>query len=284
MNDPLKAIIVDDEILARESIEALLQYDHEISVVAQCANGEQTLEAVRNHKPDLLFLDVQMPGADGFEVLSRLPAENRPRVIFITAYDQYAIKAFEVNAVDYLLKPFSRQRFVAAVSKAKAALRHNVPSDLAGRVEAILHALEDVKKVMANGGSATPWAAPAAVATVPAPEPPADPAAWKRRLLFRSDGEIHVIEPQEIRWIESEGDYVKIHAGAKTKLVRMALVKILQKLDSAHFVRIHRSAIVNLVHVRKVSPALYGEYTVELAEGVRLKVSRTYVHALKAYL
>jgi two-component system LytT family response regulator len=262
-------------VLARENIEALLQGDTDITIVAQCANGQQTLEAVRKHKPDLLFLDVQMPGLDGFDVLGRLGA-NAPHVVFITAYDQYAIKAFEVNAVDYLLKPFSRQRFADALAKAKKIIRGSERHSLSERVEAILSTLQQ----MQAGQAPTAVAAPAAEPV----EPENESSTWGGRLLFRADGEIHVISPDEIRWVESEGDYVKVHAGAKTKLVRMSLVKVLQKLNPDHFVRIHRSTIVNLAHVRKVSPALYGEYTVELAEGERLKVSRTYVHGLKAYL
>ncbi len=272
--DSIKAIIVDDEVLARENIEALLQNDPEVAIVAQCANGQQTLEAVRKLKPDLIFLDVQMPGLDGFDVLGRLGA-NAPHVVFITAYDQYAIKAFEVNAIDYLLKPFSRQRFAAALAKAKSTVRSRERRNLGEQVEAILSTLHQMQ------AGHPPQAAAAEEA---AAEVESESSTWGGRLLFRADGEIHVISPEEIRWIESEGDYVKIHAGAKTKLVRMSLVKVLQKLNPDHFVRIHRSTIVNLAHVRKVSPALYGEYTVELAEGERLKVSRTYVHGLKAYL
>lgn len=275
--NPIKVLIVDDETLARENIEALVQDDPEVAIVGQCSNGQQAVDAIRKQKTDLVFLDVQMPGLDGFDVLSRLQPESRPHVVFITAYDQYAIQAFDVNAVDYLLKPFSRQRFAAALAKAKAMVRSGSEDRLNDRMDLIISTLKELR---VPGTPAAP--APAPAPAVEAEEP--DSATWSGRLLFRSDGEIHVLSPEEIRWIESEGDYVKVHAGPKTKLVRMALVKIMQKLDPAHFVRIHRSTIVNLTHVRKVSPALYGEYTVELAEGARLKVSRTYVHALKAYL
>jgi two-component system LytT family response regulator len=274
--NPINVLIVDDETLARENIEALVQDDPEVAIVGQCSNGQQAVDAIRKQKTDLVFLDVQMPGLDGFEVLSRLQPNSRPHVVFITAYDQYAIKAFDVNAVDYLLKPFSRQRFAAALAKAKAVVRNGTEERLNERMDVIISTLQEIR------GAGAPAAATAPATPVEEAEP--DSATWSGRLLFRSDGEIHVLSPEEIRWIESEGDYVKIHAGPKTKLVRMALVKIMQKLDPAHFVRIHRSTIVNLTHVRKVSPALYGEYTVELAEGARLKVSRTYVHALKAYL
>lgn len=275
--NPIKVVIVDDETLARENIEALIQDDPEVTIVGQCSNGQEAIETVRRQKTDLMFLDVQMPGIDGFEVLARLKSEPRPHVVFITAYDQYAIKAFDVNAMDYLLKPFSRQRFAAALAKAKAMVRSREHERLNERIDIIVNTLQELR----GNAAASPVPAEAPPAAPPADS---DAATWSGRLLFRSDGEIHVLSPEEIRWIESEGDYVKIHAGPKTKLVRMALVKIMQKLDPAHFVRIHRSTIVNLTHVRKVSPALYGEYTVELAEGARLKVSRTYVHELKSYL
>jgi len=270
--NPIKTMIVDDEILARENIEALIQDDPDVSIVGRCTNGEQAVEALRRQKPDLLFLDVQMPGCDGFEVLARVRPDERPHVVFITAYDQYAIRAFEVNAVDYLLKPFSRQRFAAALARAKTAVRGQQQGRLKERMDAILNTLQEMRGTLPATDSARPAV------------PEGEASGWSGRLLFRSDGEIHVLSPEEIRWIESEGDYVKVHAGPKTKLVRMALVRILKKLDPAQFVRVHRSTIVNLGHVRKVSPALYGEYTVELADGTKLKVSRTYVHALKAFL
>ena len=272
MNSPLKTIIVDDELLARENLQVLLQADPEIAIVAQCADGAQAEAAVRAHRPDLMFLDVQMPGLDGFDLLERLGADA-PRVVFVTAYDQYAIKAFEVSALDYLLKPFSRRRFTAALDRAKAAVRGGNR-----------HLLEQFNALLA---SVRPAAAPAAAAAPAEPDPVAESeagGAWRGRLLFRSDGEIHVLAPDDISWIKAEGDYLKLHCADRPRLVRMPLVKVLQRLDGRHFVRIHRSSVVKLHHVRKVTPALYGEYAVELLDGTRLKVSRTYLPELKGFL
>jgi two-component system LytT family response regulator len=227
-------MIVDDEVLARQNVEALLRHDPDIAIVAQCNNGTQAVEAIKQHQPDLLFLDVQMPGMTGFEVLARLPAALMPQVVFVTAYDHFALQAFEVQAVDYLLKPFNRARFADALARAKSAVRSQEKRDFSKRLDEVMSALQKLRE-------GTPW-------------------------------------------IESDGDYVRLHVSDKSRFVRMSLHKMMEKLDPAHFVRIHRSTIVNLRHMRKASPALYGEYTVELTNGAKLKVSRTFVHDLKAHL
>jgi two-component system LytT family response regulator len=270
MNAPLatiKAVIVDDEVLARENIEALLQEEAEIEIVAQCTNGTQVGEAVRRHRPDLLFLDIQMPGLNGLEALARLPADLVPQVVFVTAYDHFALQAFDVQAVDYVLKPFNRARFAEAVARAKIAVRSQDRQKLWQRIDEVMSALQHLR-----GG--------------PGDRVPDAPKARESdgRLLIRCDGEIHVISADDILWIESDGDYVRLHGPERSRLVRMSLLKIMEKLDAAHFVRIHRSTIVNLQHMRKACPALYGEYAVELTNGTRLKVSRTFVHELKAHL
>lgn len=259
----IRTLIVDDEVLARENVEALLRPDPEIQIVAQCSNGTQAVEAVRQHLPDLLFLDVQMPGMTGFDVLAKLPAKLMPHVVFVTAYDHFALRAFEVHAVDYLLKPFNRARFAEALARAKTAVRNQDRQGLARRLDEVLEAMQRLRREA---------------------EAPAKPREGDGRLFIRCDGEIHVMAPEEILWIESDGDYVRLHSTDKSRFVRMSLHRMLEKLDPAHFVRIHRSTIVNLRHMKKASPALYGEYTVELTNGAKLKVSRTFVHDLKAHL
>ncbi len=261
---PIRTMIVDDEVLARENVTALLHDDAEIELVAQCSNGPQAIAAIRQHQPELLFLDVQMPGMTGFEVLTKLPAERLPQVVFVTAYDHFALQAFEVQAVDYLLKPFNRDRFAAALARAKAAVRLKDRHHFAHRLDEVMAALQRLQ--------AGPDGAPAA-------RPEGD-----GRLFIRCDGEIHVMSPEEIFWIESDGDYVRLHTADKSRFVRMSLLKIMEKLTPGQFVRIHRSTIVNLRHMRKASTALYGEYNVELTNGTKLKVSRTFVHDLKAHL
>lgn len=259
----IRTLIVDDEVLARENVEALLRSDPEIQIVAQCGTGAQAVEAIKQHQPDLLFLDVQMPGMTGFDVLGKVPAKLLPHVVFVTAYDHFALRAFEVQAVDYVLKPFNRARFAEALTRAKAAVRDHDRQGLARRLDEVMAAMQ---RLRADAESAP------------------KPREGDGRLFIRCDGEIHVMAPEDILWIESDGDYVRLHSTDKPRFVRMSLHRMLEKLDPAHFVRIHRSTIVNLRHMKKASPALYGEYTVELTNGAKLKVSRTFVHDLKAHL
>lgn len=259
----IRTLIVDDEVLARENVEALLRPDPEIQIVAQCGTGAQAVEAIKLHQPDLVFLDVQMPGMTGFDVLAKLPAKLLPHVVFVTAYDHFALRAFEVQAVDYVLKPFNRARFAEALARAKASVRDHDRQGLARRLDEVMAAMQRLRE----GAEAS-----------------AKPREGDGRLFIRCDGEIHVMAPEDILWIESDGDYVRLHVTDKSRFVRMSLHRMLEKLDPAHFVRIHRSTIVNLRHMKKASPALYGEYTVELTNGAKLKVSRTFVHDLKAHL
>jgi two-component system, LytTR family, response regulator len=271
----IKTLIVDDESLAREDLAELVAQDPEIEIVGLCADGEQALAALRQQAIDLLFLDVQMPGLTGFEVLGRLGVRP-PHVVFVTAYVEHALRAFEVGALDYISKPFTRARLSAALARAKEKLEHEDRSELSAQIEGVLRELSRLK---ALSGEPTPVAAPAPASGAVSEEPDLD-----GRFLFRSDGEIHVCTPADIRWVETVGDYVKLHLGEKNRLVRMTMLTLMQKLERHQFVRIHRSTAVNLRHVRKVSPALYGEYTVELLDGTKLKVSRTYMPVLRAAL
>ena len=264
----IRTMIVDDEILARQNVEALLRHDPDIAIVSQCNNGPQAIDAIKQHQPELLFLDVQMPGMTGFEVLAKLPAALMPQIVFVTAYDHFALQAFEVQAVDYLLKPFNRARFADALARAKSAVRNHEKRDFSKRLDDVMSALQKLREGSLPDGAA----------------PTVKPREGDGRLFIRCDGEIHVMSPEDILWIESDGDYVRLHVSDKSRFVRMSLHKMMEKLDPAHFVRIHRSTIVNLRHMRKASPALYGEYTVELTNGAKLKVSRTFVHDLKAHL
>lgn len=276
----IKTIIVDDEPLAREDLARLLKGDEEIEVVACCADGTQALQAVRRSAPDLLFLDVQMPGLTGFDVLTRLPANERPHVIFVTAYGEYALKAFDVGAVDYVSKPFTRKRLSDTLQRAKAVVRGGQHQQLWQHIDEVMQHLEKLRGVSGSAAGEAP--APAGASALPTnPEEDTD---REGRLLFRSDGEIHVCAPADIRWVETVGDYVKIHMPDKARLVRMTMLHLMEKLEHRNFVRIHRSTAVNLAHVRKVIPTQYGEYTVELNDGTRLKVSRTYMPALRAAL
>jgi two-component system LytT family response regulator len=274
----IKTLIVDDESLAREDLAALLRADAELEIVACCADGEAAVRELLAHPIDLLFLDIQMPGLTGFDVLTKLPAARRPHVVFVTAYDEFAVRAFEVGAVDYLSKPFTRKRLKETLSRAKTVARGEDRQELLQRIDGVLAELQRLRALSAGDVAGS---GPAAAPTVGTS---AVEKETEGRLLFRSDGELHVCAPADIRWVETVGDYVKLHLTDKSRLVRMTMLSLMQKLNSRHFVRIHRSTTVNLAHIRKVTPSQYGEYVVELHDGTKLKVSRTYMADLRAAL
>ncbi len=242
----LRAILVDDEPVARRRLRALLKGEARVEVIAECEDGGAALDAVRRFGPDLLFLDVQMPGLDGFDVVEMLKAEPCPAVIFVTAFDHYAMRAFDVHAVDYLLKPFARARLETAVTRA-AALAGS--ADNATRLQAL-------------------------VDTVRATQP-------LRRFLVRTAGRAHAVRVEDVESIESADHYVELRTGQGTHLMREALARLEPRLDPSRFVRIHRSTIVNVDRIRELEPALHGECIVRLVSGRRLRCSRTYAAALK---
>lgn len=263
----LRALVVDDEPTARRGLRMLLAKDPEIAVVGEAGDGAQAVELITSLQPEVVFLDVQMPEADGFEVLRRINGSQRtsPIVVFITAYDEYALKAFEVNAVDYLLKPYEDARLQAAIQRAKREVRKREADDLAPRLRKLLEYVERT--------SSDPEARPA-----DGLEPRGD------RILLKSSGEILFLKPDEIDWIEAEGDYMKFHVGGKTHLMRETMARLEERLDGKRFVRIHRSTIVNIDRVRKLSPSFAGDYAVILADGTKLKLSRGYQERLQTLM
>ncbi len=241
----IRAILVDDEPLGRERIRTLLSDVPDVELVAECADGREALEAVERVNPDLMFLDVQMPELDGFDVLDALDPETRPFVIFVTAYDQYAIRAFDVHALDYLLKPFDRERFDQALARARASIA-------AGREDLTQQRMLDlIEQLRVERGPL-------------------------ERLVVKSAGRIVFLRAEEIDWIEAAGNYLKIHAGPETHLLRETMNTMQQRLSSDHFARIHRSTIVNLDRIRELQPAFHGEYVVILRDGVQLTLSRSH--------
>jgi two-component system LytT family response regulator len=255
-----RAVIVDDEPAARRGVRLLLERDGAVDVVGEAAGGAEAAELIAREKPDLAFLDVQMPGCDGFQALARLNLEQAPAVVFVTAYDEHALRAFEVNAVDYLLKPYDDARFGAALQRAKDAVRRRQADTVNSRLHQLLDYLQH-----------TP--VPAAAA-----EPPAD------RILLKSSGEIFFLKAEEIDWIEAEGDYMKFHVGGRTHLMRETMARLEARLDPQRFIRIHRSTIVNIDRLRKLSPSFAGEYAVILHDGTKLKLSRGYHERIAALL
>jgi two-component system LytT family response regulator len=263
----IRTLIVDDEPLAREGLELMARADPEIEIVGLCSDGEQALARIQELRPALVFLDVQMPLLDGFQVLAALPPEHRPRVVFITAYEQHAIRAFEVSAVDYLLKPFSDARFSAALQRAKAAVRQGPSVQLARQVEELLEYVRRFEP------------APADAVRVP-PARSGEPA---ERIVLKADGALHFVRAEEVVWLEAQGDFVKVQTIAgKPQMVRDTLQALEAKLDPKQFLRIHRSYVVNLEHVRRVESALYGDYAVYMSDGTKLRLSRNYRTKLKA--
>lgn len=237
----LRAIIADDEPLARERVRSLLAAEPDLEVVAECANGAQTLKATQEHRPDVLFLDVQMPRLSGFEVLEALEWDQVPVVIFTTAHDEHAMRAFEVNALDYLLKPFTEARFKAAVQRARDQLgkggRHRPDPQIAALLTH-LHA-----------------------------------ASPRGRILVRTPTRIVFLRREEIDHVESAGNYVVLHVGKETHIVRETTAAMEAQLVPAGFMRINRSAIVNLAQVREVQPLGPGQYSVVLKNGTRLEMT-----------
>jgi two-component system LytT family response regulator len=252
----IRAIIVDDEPAARRGVRLLLERDHAIEIIGEASTGAEAADLIRREKPDLAFLDVQMPGSDGFEALEKIGAGAAPAVVFVTAYDEHALRAFEVNAVDYLLKPYDDARFGAALQRAKEEVRRRRTDTVNVRLTQLLDYLQQ------NSGTA---------AAAQAKEERAGD-----RILIKSSGEIFFLKAEEIDWIEAEGDYMKFHVNGRTHLMRETMARLEARLDPKRFIRIHRSTIVNIDRLRKLSPSFAGEYAVILHDGTKLKLSRGY--------
>lgn len=265
LSAPLRVLVVDDEPAARRGIKLLLESASAVNVVGEAGDGPEAVRQIEVLEPDIVFLDVQMPGYDGFEVMKRVAATQLPAVIFVTAYDEHALRAFDVSAVDYLLKPYEDSRFNAALARAAEEVRRRRAGDLGARLERLIAALER------------------SPSTPPAPEA-ADPGGLADRILIKSSGELHFLKTEEIDWIEAEGDYMKFHAGGRAHLLRETMARLESRLDPRRFIRIHRSTIVNVDRVRKMSPSFAGEYAVVLNDGTKLRLSRGYQDRLQEIL
>ena len=245
-----RILIADDEPLARERLKMLLAGQEGFEVVGECHDGPSTIDAIRRSKPDLVFLDVQMPGANGFDVVSALGEEELPLFVFVTAFDTYALKAFDVHALDYLLKPFDRDRFLQALARARQQLERPSNSDLQSRLLALVRDLE------------------------PAPQ-------RLERFVIKSGGRVFFVRADEIDWIEAAGNYVKLHVGTETHLLRETMTAVEAQLPRETFYRIHRCHIVNIERVKELQPWFNGEYVVFLRTGARLTLSRGYREKLQ---
>ena len=249
----IRTMVVDDEPMGRVRLLSLLQPETDIEVIAECADGVAAVAAIQQHAPDLVFLDVQMPGLTGFDVIQHVGPDRMPIVIFVSAYDEYALKAFEVHAIDYLLKPFGRDRFQKTLQHARASLERRRAGDLGRRLLALVN---DIK-----------------------PEPPR-----LDRLVVKSGGRVFFLRTDEIDWIEAAGNYVRLHLGEESHLFRETMNRMEQRLDARRFSRIHRSRIVNTERIKELQPWFNGEYLVVLRNGTKLTLSRGYREKLQEQL
>jgi len=247
----IRTLIADDEPIARHGVRLLLERDSGIEIVGEASGGLEAADLILRLRPDLVFLDVQMVGCDGFETLRRVGPHASPVVVFVTAYDEYALRAFEFNAVDYLLKPYDDNRFAAALERARDLVLRKRGDVVDSRITRLIEHME---------------------------------GEGRERILLKSSGEIIFLKTSEIDWIEAEGDYVKFHVAGRTHLMRGTMAALEERLDPTRFIRIHRSTIVNADRLRKLSPSFEGEYAVVLQDGTKLRLSRGYHDRIKALL
>ncbi len=254
----LRVLIVDDEPLARERLHDLLVQESDIEIIGESADGRQAISAIRELNPDLVFLDVQMPELDGFGVLDELGAETSPVVVFVTAYDQYALRAFEVHALDYLLKPFDRDRFRKSIARARELLSGDDTEVFRTRLMQLLGEMHIT--------------------------PRAEAPQYLTRMMVRTGGRVYFVRAADVDWIEAAGNYVRLHTGPDSHVIRDSLSALETKLDPSAFARIHRSTMVNLERVKQLEPLFHGDYTVVLQSGTRLTLSRFYRDSVEAKL
>ncbi len=263
--EKLKTIIVDDEPLALDLMRSLLAEFNDIEIVAECSNGKQAVEAAVEFQPELLFLDIQMPGMNGFDVIKSLQTDIMPMVVFVTAYDQYALDAFDLHAVDYILKPLDLERLARSIDRAIDRLKSDVDrsfkSPLIGAIEDIVSRAAKVEDAEKSNDKL--------------------PDGMKRKLLVRDSSILKVIPFDDIDWVDAAGDYMCVHADGETHVIRSTLRDLLSKLDDKVFVRIHRSTIVNVERVVSITPLQKGGSLLHLSNGESLKVSRNYRESIR---
>jgi two-component system LytT family response regulator len=249
----IRTIVAEDEPLARHKLITLLSEEQDLEVVAQCGNATQTIHEVLQLKPDLLMLDIEMPGGNGFDVLEAIQGAASPAVIFTTAFDHYAVKAFEAQALDYLLKPFDKERLQKALARARMTIKNGRAPEQAGRITQLLK------------------------------DPRVNPAS-SERFIIKSGGRVLFLNVNEIDWIEAAANYVKIHAGKDVHLLRETMNKVETRLDPAKFLRIHRSIIANLEKIRELRTCNSGEFIVTMKDGKELSGSRSYRPSVQPFL
>ena len=241
----IRVVIADDELLARKFIRRMLKQDAEVEIVAECSNGADAVVAIRKETPDLVFLDVQMPEMDGFAVLDAVRLDHLPEIVFTTAYESYAIRAFELHALDYLLKPFDQVRFKAALKYAKERFQSQHEEDKRLQVGTLLESIRAQQEYL-------------------------------DRIIIRADGRITFLQTREIDWLEADDKYVHLHTGKGARMVRQTLSAMESQLDPKKFLRVHRSTMVNVDRIKELQPLFNGEHSIILEDGTRLTLSRKY--------
>lgn len=252
MKRSIRTIIVDDEPLACKRLAKLLKEDEEVEVVEICANGQEAIEQINEKEPDLVFLDIQMPEINGFEVLQNIESEKVPIVIFVTAYDEYALKAFEVHALDYLMKPFNKERFQDSLERAKASIKNDSNKQIGEKIESLLEYMDPEEGAL-------------------------------KRILIKTSNRYFFLKTIDIDWIESAGNYVRIHSGNSNYLIRETMINMEKKLDSEQFFRIHRSTIINVDKVKELEQWFHGDYQVIMYNEEKLTMSRNYKELLEKF-
>ena len=294
----MRVLIVDDEPLARDCLRLALRGAEGVDLVAECCDGASAVDAIRHHAPDIVFLDVQMPGLDGFAVLDQIDASRMPVVVFVTAFDSHAIRAFEVNALDYVLKPFPDERLLAALARARLAIQERRNGELGRRLAAFVQDWQagtldrgpSLVPPRASGARGLPVNTASSGSTGLAgshgdladsdeeehqrTEPRSGPASYIGRFAVRSDGRVRFVAATDVDWIEADGNYMVLHVGEAQHRLRASLAGLTEGLDPKQFVRIHRSVIVNIDRIREVQPWFGGDYIAILHTGAKLRVSR----------
>lgn len=249
----IRVLIVDDEPLAREGVRLHLAGHEEIEIIGECGSGEEAVERIAADDPDLVFLDVQMPGLDGFGVLEAIGEAALPAIVFVTAYDQFALRAFEAHALDYLLKPFEAERFDKALERVRAQLRARSTNTMEERLRSLVASFSGKERFL-------------------------------ERMVARTGGRILILRVSDVDWIEAAANYVRVHIGAKQYLVRETMTHLETRLDPDKFLRIHRSVIVRKDRIKELEPLFQGDYSIILLDGTRLNSSRGYREGIQSFL